>query len=95
MTEKTPPIDLFSSVSVIITPHENGFTLGIIDSKPDDERDVCSYVAKGMVQVAIDEPDYLYQKGFEAFKKKAEETNGKNEDNVIDLITHRDKKDLN
>ena len=32
------PLDIFTSVSVIITPHEKGFTCGIIDPKGPADR---------------------------------------------------------
>mgnify|MGYP003129778064 CR=1 FL=1 len=88
-------IDLFTSVSVIITPHENGFSLGIIDSKPDSERDIATYIAKGMVKMAIDQPDVLYEKGVMAFESSILEPNGQDDtDNVFDLIEFKNKKDL-
>ena len=55
------PLDIFTSVSVIITPHEKGFTCGIIDPKGPADRDVCSYIAKGIVRFVTTNAD-LYTK---------------------------------
>ena len=41
MIDIESPIDIFQSVSVIISPHEKGFTCGIIDPKSPTDRDVC------------------------------------------------------
>tara|TARA_R110002126_G_scaffold153016_1_gene300245 strand:+ start:494 stop:787 length:294 start_codon:yes stop_codon:yes gene_type:complete len=90
-------IDLFSSVSVLITNHDSGFSLGIIDPKPSDERDIASYIAKGMVQMAMDRPEELYEAGVKAFENSLlsiEDNTEEYNDNVLDLIEFKNKKDL-
>ena len=89
------PIDIFQSVSVIITPHDKGFTCGIIDPKSPDDRDVCSYIAKGIVRFVTKNPDLIYDEGILAFTEedKTKVSNGE-EDNIIDLLTFKNKKDL-
>jgi len=82
------PLDIFTSVSVIITPHEKGFTCGIIDPKGPADRDVCSYIAKGIVRFVTTNADLIYEEGMQGFydddATQDKQENGK--DNVIDLF---------
>tara|TARA_Y100001937_G_C6846966_1_gene210335 strand:- start:34 stop:345 length:312 start_codon:yes stop_codon:yes gene_type:complete len=88
-------IDILNSVSVIITPHEKGFTCGIIDPKSPEKRDVCSYIAKGLVRFVTTNPDLIYDEGMAGFNEdKNSSENGVDSGNVIDLLTWKDKKDL-
>ena len=91
------PIDLFQSVSVIITPHEKGFTCGIIDPKGPHDSDVCSYIAKGLVKYATENPDIVYAEGMQAYydddTQSKDKENG-SDDNVIDILDFKNKKDL-
>ena len=89
------PIDIFQSVSVIITPHDKWFTCCIIDPKPVEERDTCSIIAKGIVRFVTKNPDLIYDEGILAFTEedKTKVSNGE-EDNIIDLLTFKNKKDL-
>ena len=61
------PIDIFQSVSVIITPHDKGFTCGIIDPKSPDDRDVCSIIAKGLVRFVTTNADLIYEEGMQGY----------------------------
>ena len=91
------PIDLFQSVSVVITPHEKGFTCGIIDPKSPTDRDVCSYIAKGIVRFVRANPELIYEEGMQGFYEDDVEENKKQngeDGNVIDLFTWK-KGDLN
>jgi|TARA_R100001443_G_scaffold25549_3_gene38420 predicted fused transcriptional regulator/phosphomethylpyrimidine kinase len=81
------PIDIFQSVSVIITPHDKGFTCGIIDPKSPDDRDVCSYIAKGLVRFVTSNPDLIYEEGMYGFKEDESEPKETDLDNVIDILT--------
>ena len=90
-------VNIFNSVSVIITPHKKGFTCGIIDPKLPAERDICSYIAKGLVQMAMDRPEELYEAGVKAFENSLlsiEDNTEEYNDNVLDLIEFKNKKDL-
>ena len=82
------PLDIFTSVSVIITPHEKGFTCGIIDPKSPTDRDVCSYIAKGIVRFVRANPELIYEEGMQGFYDddvtQDKKENGK--DNVVDLF---------
>ena len=81
------PLDIFTSVSVIITPHEKGFTCGIIDPKSPDDRDVCSIIAKGIVRFVTTNADLIYEEGMQGFQDDDHGIKENGEDNIIDLLT--------
>ena len=81
------PLDIFTSVSVIITPHEKGFTCGIIDPKGPADRDVCSYIAKGIVRFVTTNADLIYEEGMQGFQDDDHGIKENGEDNIIDLLT--------
>ena len=81
------PIDIFQSVSVIITPHDKGFTCGIIDPKSPDDRDVCSIIAKGLVRFVTTNADLIYEEGMKGFQDDDHGVAENGEDNNIDLLT--------
>ena len=90
-------IGFFESVSVVISPHDKGFTCGIIDPKSPQERDICSYIAKGLVRFVTTNPDLIYEEGMQGFYDDDAEKNKKentNTDNVVDLFNWK-KGDLN
>ena len=81
------PLDIFTSVSVIITPHEKGFTCCIIDPKGPADRDVCSYIAKGIVRFVTTNADLIYEEGMKGFQDDDHGVAENGEDNIIDLLT--------
>ena len=81
------PIDIFQSVSVIITPHDKGFTCGIIDPKSPDDRDVCSIIAKRLVRFVTTNADLIYEEGMKGFQDDDHGVAENGEDNIIDLLT--------
>ena len=88
-------MSIFNSVSVVITQHEKGFTCGIIDPKPPTDRDLCSYIAKGIVRFITTNADIIYEEGMQGFYDDDVEDNRSNgSDNVIDLFNFK-KGDLN
>ena len=92
-------IGFFESVSVVISPHKKGFTCGVLDPKNPKARDVCSYIAKGMVRFVTNNPDLIYEEGMKGFyeednKPKKNEGNSDGSSNVIDLFNFK-KGDLN
>ena len=100
------PIDLFQSVSVVITPHEKGFTCGIImDSKSKmttEQYELCSTIARGMIKMATSDPHSTFLWGLRGFaedKKKSEKdmtissvAEFDDESNVIDFLEFLKKK---
>tara|TARA_R100001377_G_scaffold33463_1_gene18301 strand:- start:4049 stop:4339 length:291 start_codon:yes stop_codon:yes gene_type:complete len=89
-------LDLFSSVTVVISPHNKGFICGVIDPKSPAERDICSYVAKGLVRFVTTNADLIYDEGIQGFYDDDVriDENEKEKDNVIDLFNFK-KGDLN
>ena len=88
-------VDIFSSVSIVIAPHKKGFTCGIIDPTPPAQRDICSYIAKGIVEYVTENPDVIYEKGIDAFYgDEIQIKEVKSTGNVIDLFKFK-KGDLN
>ena len=81
------PLDIFTSVSVIITPHDKGFTCGVIDPKSPDDRDVCSIIAKGLVRFVTTNADLIYEEGMKGFQDDDHGVAENGEDNIIDLLT--------
>ena len=81
------PIDIFQSVSVIITPHDKGFTCGIIDPKSPHDIDVCSIIAKGLVRFVTTNADLIYEEGMKGFQDDDHGVAENGEDNIIDLLT--------
>ena len=81
-------LSLINSVKVIVTPWQKGFTCGIIDPKGPADRDVCSYIAKGIVRFVTTNADLIYEEGMQGFYDddvtQDKQENGK--DNVIDLF---------
>ena len=57
--DDTDNISIFNSVSVIISPHEKGFICGIVDPKAPKERDICSYIAKGLIRFVTTNADII------------------------------------
>ena len=86
-------VDIFNSVSVIITPHKKGFTCGIIDPKLPAERDICSYIAKGLIRFVTTNADLIYEEGIQGFYDDTE-IEEISDNNVIDLFDFK-KGDLN
>jgi|TARA_R110001599_G_C11772045_1_gene611497 hypothetical protein len=86
-------VNIFNSVSVIITPHKKGFTCGIIDPKLPAERDICSYIAKGLIRFVTTNADLIYEEGIQGFYDDTE-IEEISDNNVIDLFDFK-KGDLN
>ena len=90
-------VGFFESVSVVISPHKSGFTCGVLDPKPPNKRDICSYIAKGLVRFVTTNADLIYDEGMQGFNEDDNRTKEKNSDasdNVIDLFNWK-KGDLN
>jgi len=86
--------DMFHGVSIIINPHEDGFTLGIIDPKAPGDSDLCSLVAKGIVKFVTSNPGVIYDQGMLA-EAEIDDERVITGNNVIDLFKFKSKKDLN
>ena len=73
-----------------IRDSDKGFTCGIIDPKAPHDRDVCSYIAKGIVRFVTTNADLIYEEGMQGFYdddvNKNKKENGE-DGNVVDLLT--------
>ena len=88
-------IDLFNSVSVVLSPHKDGFSCGILDSKAPAQRDICSYIAKGLCRFVTTNADLIYEEGMRGFyEDDINVDKDKESKNVIDLFKFK-KGDLN
>ena len=93
--DDTDNISIFNSVSVIISPHEKGFICGIVDPKAPKERDICSYIAKGLIRFVTTNADIIYEEGMLGFHEEDTQLDREDAtDNVIDLFSFK-KGDLN
>ena len=60
---------------------------GIIDPKGPADRDVCSYIAKGIVRFVTTNADLIYEEGMQGFQDDDHGIKENGEDNIIDLLT--------
>ena len=101
-------IKLKDSVRLFVSPADNGFACGVIEDEwmYTDEGYFCSVIARGMMKIACDNPQDVFEEGLEGFrldleyKKSIENTksNGSDvlEDNkVINIVPFINKKKLN
>tara|TARA_X000001388_G_C2180567_1_gene103421 strand:- start:129 stop:434 length:306 start_codon:yes stop_codon:yes gene_type:complete len=91
--------DFLNTVSVVISPHENGFVCGIVDPKDPADNDICSIIGKGLIRYVTEHPEIIYQEGLlemaeKESKDRREYNNLDNDDNVVDILNFLNKKDL-
>ena len=102
---KDKKFDVLSSIKVLVTPWEKGFTCGIVmDSKAKmstEQYELCSTIARGMIKMATSDPHTTFLYGLRGFAddKKSNKSmpinsvaEFDNEDNVIDFIEYLKKK---
>ena len=104
--------DILNSVKVIITPWDKGFSCGILlDSKnkmTDEQYELCSTIARGMIKMATSDPHTAFLAGIKGFAddtKYKKANGGMNEkakiddtENIIDFLEYlkrKRKKELN
>ena len=91
MIDIESPIDIFQSVSVIISPHEKGFTCGIImDSKSKmttEQYELCSTIARGMIKMATTDPHSTFLWGLRGF---ADDKNKQKDNLTISAVSEFD-----
>ena len=100
-------IKLKDSVRLFVSPADNGFACGVIEDEwmYTDEGYFCSVIARGMMKIACDNPQDVFEEGLEGFrldleyKKSIENTksNGTDvlEDNkVINIVPFINKKKI-
>ena len=103
--------DFLNSIKVIVTPWDKGFTCGILlDSRnkmTDEQYELCSTIARGMIKQATTDPHSTFLAGMRGFSDDRKHNKGMtinsvaefgDEDNVIDFIEylkHKRDKELN
>ena len=102
----TKKFDFLNSIKVIVTPWEKGFTCGILlDSRnkmSDEQYELCSTIARGMIKQATTDPHSTFLAGMRGFAedRKYQNTNGDiNEkaklddtENIIDFLKYLQRK---
>ena len=101
-------IKLKDSVRLFVSPADNGFACGVIEDEwmYTDEGYFCSVIARGMMKIAWDNPQDVFEEGLEGFrldleyKKSIENTKSNGSDvledsKVINIVPFINKKKLN
>ena len=98
--------DFLNSIKVIITPWDKGFTCGILlDSRnimTDEQYELCSTIARGMIKQATTDPHTTFLAGMKGFAddSKYKNTNGginekaklDDTENIIDFLKYLQRK---
>ena len=98
--------DIINAIKVIVTPWDKGFSCGIVmDSKTkmtDDQYELCSTIARGMIKMATADPHTTFLAGIKGFADDAKYKNtngGVNEkakiddtENIIDFLEYLKRK---
>jgi hypothetical protein len=81
--------DLISSVKIVVTPWEKGFSCGIItdpSSKMTAEQyELCSTIARGMINYATKDPHNTFLLGVKGYAEDRNEKKNK-DDKIIDFL---------
>ena len=102
----TKKFDFLNSIKVIVTPWEKGFTCGILlDSRnkmTDEQYELCSTIARGMIKQATTDPHSTFLAGMKGFAddQKYKNTNGginekaklDDTENIIDFLKYLQRK---
>jgi len=98
--------DFLNSIKVIVTPWDKGFTCGILlDSRnkmTDEQYELCSTIARGMIKQATTDPHTTFLAGMKGFAddQKYKNTNGginekaklDDTENIIDFLKYLQRK---
>ena len=88
-TRKKNNFDLISSVKIVVTPWEKGFSCGIItdpSSKMTAEQyELCSTIARGMINYATKDPHNTFLLGVKGYAEDRNEKKNK-DDKIIDFL---------
>ena len=98
--------DFLNSIKVIISPWDKGFTCGILlDSRnkmTDEQYELCSTIARGMIKQATTDPHSTFLAGMKGFAddQKYKNTNGginekaklDDTENIIDFLKYLQRK---
>jgi len=99
--------DVLNSIKVIVSPWDSGFTCGILlDSRnkmTDEQYELCSTIARGMIKMATTDPHSAFLAGMKGFAddRKYKKTNGgdinekaklDDTENIIDFLKYLQRK---
>ena len=99
--------DFLNSIKVIVSPWDKGFTCGILlDSRnkmSDEQYELCSTIARGMIKLATTDPHTAFLAGIQGFSddRKYKKTNGgdinekaklDDTENIIDFLKYLQRK---
>ena len=99
--------DFLNSIKVIVSPWDKGFTCGILlDSRnkmSDEQYELCSTIARGMIKMATSDPHTTFLAGMRGFAddRKYKKTNGgdinekaklDDTENIIDFLKYLQRK---
>mgnify|MGYP003652090154 CR=1 FL=1 len=96
-------IELKDGVRLFVSPTDNGFACGVIedDWMYTDEGYFCSVIARGMMKMAVEKPNEVFEEGLEGFrldvqsKESKESLNGNASAKIINIVPFINKKKLN
>ena len=105
----TKKFDFLNSIKVIVSPWDKGFTCGILlDSRnkmSDEQYELCSTIARGMIKLATTDPHTTFLAGMKGFAddRKYKKTNGgiggtdekaklDDTENIIDFLKYLQRK---
>jgi hypothetical protein len=92
---KRVPVDN-DSVVIVIKPYgDNKFACGLHSNYEQDteQKVMCYTVAMGLCQIALDDPDMVYEIGLSVaeIQKKKKETNPNGNDKILNIVEWRKK----
>ena len=87
----TKKFDFLNSIKVIVSPWDKGFTCGILlDSRnkmSDEQYELCSTIARGMIKYATKDPHNTFLLGVQGYAEDRREKKNKNKDDkIIDFL---------
>ena len=91
-------VSFTKGIKLFVSPTDNGFACGVIKDEwmYSDEGYVCSVIARGMMKVAVDNPQDIFEQGLEGFQedvqnKKTPSDNGELREEgaeIIDIVPY-------
>ena len=99
--------DFLNAIKVLVSPWDKGFTCGILlDSRnkmSDEQYELCSTIARGMIKLATTDPHTTFLAGMKGFAddRKYKKTNGgdinekaklDDAENIIDFLKYLQRK---
>ena len=106
MDNKEDKFNLLSSIKVLVSPWEKGFSCGIIldtrNKMSDEQFELVSTIARGMIKQATTDPHSTFLAGIKGFAddRKYRKTNGgidavaslSDDNNIIDFLKYLQRK---